>query len=420
MVCHLSFADVVSLEAAYRAALEKNEDVGNQEENVRQAEEKYSQAKGALFPKISFNALILRQPSPASVSDFSPAKQQTYQLTGDQPLFRGFREWAALRQQKQTAEATQYSRDEVLRQLYITVEQAFYQVLMAEKDYQDLKREIDVNEKRYQDLVHFRSIGRSRESDLLAQRSNIALLEAQHEAAKTTIQNSRAAFAFLTGLDSGSLLTESEAIPNRLEGLEVFLAKVNQRPDLASLTKTDDAAREGISIAKGAHLPSVDLLADYYFQRPGYLQNVNWDVQLSLTFPIFQGGIIQSQVRQAVSIQKQSDLALAKARRNAYNQIQVDYQTTQGDLIQIEMQSKAADLAEKNYQAEIRDYRRGIVTNIEVLQVLTTAQETQRSVDRVIYQQKIDYLKLLADVGERPGIKPSTDFPSPQIKTDQK
>ena len=51
------------------------------------------------------------------------------------------------------------------------------------------------------------------------------------------------------------------------------------------------AAQENVSVQRGAHYPSIDGTANYYFVRPpGILQNVHWDVGVALTVPIFSGG----------------------------------------------------------------------------------------------------------------------------------
>jgi outer membrane protein len=157
-----------------------------------------------------------------------------------------------------------------------------------------------------------------------------------------------------------------------------------------------EQAEENVTIARGGHLPTLSAAGDYYLQRPGFLSNVNWDAQVILTIPIFQGGIVQSQVRQAASLRKQNELTLSKARRLAQQQLTSYYSIYEADLLQIQKQQLATELAKKNYQVELRDYRFGLVTNIEVLQVLTTWQEGQRLLDKNLFQAKIDYLTLRA------------------------
>lgn len=400
----------VTLEQAYQAALARNEDVANQVELVNQAEERYQQAVGSVLPTINFLGTYQKQDSGSASSSIYPTNQQTNRITATQPLFQGFREYAGLKQTSRLSEVASFNRDQALIQIYQDLVTAFFNVLAADKDYQDLITEIGVNQKRLKDIQEFRRIGRSRDSDVLTIQANIAVLEAQVESAKTTIQNSRAIFSFITGLpatvqldDSMVSTAVSTAVSTmKIEDKKKFMDQINVRPDVNAALRSVDAADSGVTIARGGHLPSLNLGGNYYFDRPGVLQNVKWDATLSLVFPIFQGGVINSEVRVAASQLKQADLALSKARRAAEEQVQTFWELATGDLKLIDKQTNAVDLSQKNYEAEQKDYKFGLVNNLEVLQALTTAQESARALDRTRYQYKADYLKLQSSIQPKP------------------
>ena len=48
-----------------------------------------------------------------------------------------------------------------------------------------------------------------------------------------------------------------------------------------SQTSAQLATEETITIARGAHYPSIDLGANYWFKRPGVLSNVDWDFSVA-------------------------------------------------------------------------------------------------------------------------------------------
>jgi outer membrane protein len=407
IVSYLPCANAVSLEEAYHAALTANEDVAFQAETVKQAEERYSQAKGALFPTVNGVATYLRQDSPpaGTASSISPSEQKTIKISAIQPLFRGLREWAALKRQRVNTETAELGRQQALMQIFSDISLNYYLSLMAEQDFKNLQVEIDVNQKRLDELQSFKRLGRSRASEVLSQQANIAILDAQIDAAQFTVENSRAALSLLTGIKRQAVLVDEEKFPARIAALEEYLSKIENRPDVKAAKRQVEASDQGISIARGGHLPSLDLGANYYLVRPdGYLKDVKWDLQLSLTFPIFQGGVVQSETEIAVSQMKQSELALAKLRRSASEEIETLFIQARNDLMQIEKQKKAVDLTEENYQAERKDYRNGLVTNIEVLTALTTSQQTRRNLDKIQYQFKMNYMRLLAATAERPSL----------------
>lgn len=300
------------------------------------------------------------------------------------------------------SEAAKLSREQALTQLYLDVSDVYFQSLLAQIDTNDLQKELEANKKRREELLRFRKLGRSRDTEVLSTEANVAALEASLEASSAAQQNSLTAFTLLTGLPANSELVDRESYPDTLPPLASYIAKIEDRPDIRTLVQSVEASDKGISIARGGHLPSLDLGANYYFARPGVLDNVKWDVTLSLTFPIFQGGAVLSQTRQAVSVHKQDELALEKARRIARQQIETLYASVQSDRAQIIKQKRSTEASDKSYQAQLRDYRLGIVTNIDVLQQLTGAQAAQRALDRAEIQFKSDYIKLLGATAARP------------------
>jgi outer membrane protein len=396
-------AQALTLTEAYQSALEKSEDVANQVEALIQVEEKGKQATGALLPSLN-GVGILQQQASGSVSAVFPTEQTTWKITAQQPLFRGLREYAALRQTHRQVEANEYQKSQAMTTVYITVASAYYQLLALEYDLKNLKTEIEVNQARLEELKKFRKIGRSRETEVLNSESAIAALEAQVESIQGQITSNRAVFLSLIGKPAETLLTDSESsfTEKTLKSLPDYLGRVDSRPDIQALIKQNESTQESLIIARGAHLPSVDLFGNYYLKRPGVLKNVDWDVQLALTLPIFQGGVTQSQVRAASSQVKQADLALEKARRSAREQIESAYDLVVSDLKQFEKSKKALDLSTRTYAAEQQDYRYGLVTNLEVLQSLTQSQESKRAVDRIHFQLTLDSLRLLTAVSESP------------------
>ena len=388
----------VTLNDAYQAALKRNEDVANQIELVNQAEERYKQALGAIAPTVNFVGTYTKQDAGSQAASIYPTDQKTYKLAASQPLFQGFRDFAALKQESILSDVARYTRDQALIQLYQDVTTAYFQVVTAEKDYKDLLTEIGVNQNRLKDIIVFKRIGRSRDTDVLTIQANIASLEVQVETSKALINTTRSVFAFLTDLPANEVLSDTFVSEVPLDDVKHYLDQIPSRPDIMASGGSEEAADRGVTIARGGHLPTLALGADYYFARPGALEDVKWDATLNLTFPIFQGGIINSEVRVAASQLKQADLALSKARRQATEQVQTFYDQVVGDLKQIEKQRSAVDLSQKNYESEVRDYKFGLVTNLEVLQALTTAQESARQMDHLWYQYKTDYLKLQSSV----------------------
>jgi len=398
-------AEPLTLDEYFAAALKRSEVVANQVELIRQAEERYKQANAALYPTVSGVASQLRQdPIPAGESDTSTFanRQSLTKLSATQPLFRGFREFAALRQTKALMGAQSQDYLAARTQLFKDVVRNFYTILLLEQDLHNFDAEIGQNLDREKELNARVRIGRSRVGEVLTVQATISTLRAQVEQLRGQLSTTREAFAFLSGLDPSTPLRDTENAPSTVEPIDVYLERLPLRPEVKAGQQRLTAAQENVAVARGAYLPSVDLNANRYLNRTGPLQDSAWDVEIALSVPIYTGGLLQSKVSEAVSQQTQAELNLSLARRQAEEEIRSTHQSVVYDQLQVIAMEKATEAAQKNYDAQRHDYRLGLVTNLDVLQALTAFQENQRSLDLARYTAKLDYLTLQAAAARRP------------------
>lgn len=395
----------LTLDQYFASAMERSEVVATQTELIRQAEERYQQASGALLPTVNGVASRTWQdPIPAGdvATSSNPNRQRLTKVQATQPLFRGFREFAARRQQRALVGAQSEDYQQARIELFKDVAENFFNVLSIEQDLKNLDDQIDQNERRATELNDRARIGRSRVGEVLTVQSAISTLRAQREQLQGQLAAAREVFAFLSGLPATTLLQDTETLPTTTEPLDDHLSRIESRPDVKAGRQRTAAAQENVSVARGAHAPTLDLIANKYFERTGSLREVDWDVQLALTVPLYAGGSTQSKVREAVSQQTQAELSTSQARRQAEQEIRSLYQSVGFDRLQLEALGKATQAARKNYEAQQRDYRLGLVTNLDVLQALTAYQENLRALDRARFTAKLNYLKLQAATVRRP------------------
>lgn len=395
-------AETLTLDEYFAQALVRSEVVATQGELILQAEERYRQAKSTLRPTVDGVASYTWLDKGARDTTANPTRQPHARLTATQPLFRGFREFAAMRQTQALIGAQNEDYRQARTQLFRDVVQNFYDVLALEQDLRNLDRQISLNVEREKELRDRVRIGRSRSGEMLTVQSTISTLRAQVQQLRAQLAAAREAFAFLSGLPADTLLHDTEALPARLDPLDTYLARLELRPDVKAAQQRLTAAQENITVARGARQPALDLNANRYLERKGSLEDVDWDVQLALTIPLYSGGSLQSQVREAVSQSTQAELGASRVRRQAEQEIRSAYQSAVFDRSQLEALEKATEAARKNYEVQRHDYRLGLVTNLDVLQALTDFQENQRALDRARYTAKFDWLRLEAATMRRP------------------
>ena len=394
----------LSLKDCFKAALKRSEVLATQQELVVQAEENYHRAWGAILPSVNGSYSYFHQNAPGLTSSGnteSSAGQQTLKIMADQPLFRGFRDFAALNAAKALITAQKQARQWAGMQLYRDVARAFYTCLAVQKDLDVLDNELELYQKRIKELQDRLSIGRSRNTELLTVQAAQAILKAQREQVLGQLYVAKEVLAFLTGLDQGIQLDDTDVAPSNIGSLDSYQSDLDARPDIIAARKNVKAFKSNVSVAKGAYLPSVDLIGNYYVERPDLHANGKWDVEIAVTLPIFTGGTISSNVKTAQSQKRQSEIQLSQVERLALEEIRSLYHNLKADLAQLAALQEAFDLAEKNYQANLKDYELNLVINLDVLQALTAYQDTQRSLEKIRYLAKIDYNQLEAATAHR-------------------
>ncbi len=397
----------ISLDEAYQSARARTETEALQASEVEQSRQRLTQARAGILPSLELNGTYTRQQMPpaTALNPFSRADQHQVRLTLSQPVFRGLREFAALDVAHAGWQGEQARLRQARRTLYATVAQAFYRLAQAEVDFSNLEELLQVSRRRAEDVRGRVRIGRSRPGDLLAAETQVATVEAQLQAAQVTWEQSRDQFALTTGQPrevAPALPSVREPLPSVLVPLENHLSRLEQRPDVEAAHQALRSAERGVDVAWGAHLPSIDAAGNWYLERTGILASTQWDVSVTASMPVFQGGLVRSQVREAAQRRSTGELLLSQTRRAAEEEVRSAWLEAQGALQQIQLLERAHRLSEKNYQQQSEDYRLGLVSSLEVLSALNSHQDLKRSLDRARLQARLSLATLRVAVEDAP------------------
>lgn len=391
--------DGKTFEEVFDLALQRAESVSIENELFFQSDESHLQALEGFAPTIA-GSTTSKLTTPNYTSPAQNAANAAT-ITIDQPIFRGFRDFAGLRQRKAQREAARLAYQDAARQLFYNTAQAYYNLLASESDEANYRNEIEVNRKRLGDLENFYKIGRSQITDVLTQKSQISVLETILEATRGQVETAREVLAFFTGKERTLPLRDTEKVPLKPEPPETYLGHLEERTDVMGAVANVKAAEENVPLAWGNHLPSIDVLGDINLINPSMLSPNAWDVALGVSIPIFQGFTVVSQTRAAASLERQSNYVLSQTRRTAEQEIRTFYDSFRADQLQIAKFTETVEIARQNYEAEIKEYRNGLVTNLDVLTAITTWQDNVRQLAHQQFQARMDYVRLQAASGGR-------------------
>lgn len=375
----------LTLEECYQAALRQSEALAAQTERIDQAEEKIKQAYGAIMPSVNFFGSYLKQQDVKSSlgSSISPPFQPSLRFNLSQPLFRGMKEYAALKQAKLNREASETDRIAAELALYQDVANYFFTILSLEKSSDTVTEQVQVYEKRISEMSSWVKIGKSRRSELFSVQASQAKAVAQLKQLQGQIGAATEALKFLTGFSSiGRLSLRSEASSRDKPSLESYLSRLEERPDVLAGKTRVDIADKNVDVAKGDYAPSADIGANYWMRRAGVLSRVKWDAALTFTVPIFQGLTTNSRVREAASQRRQAEIDLQRIRRQADRDVRSLYASLSAEYERRNDLSRALDLAKKTYEEQSREYRYGLVNNLDVLTSLDSLYQSKLELDR--------------------------------------
>ena len=397
---------VLTLRECFEKALHQSETLGIREESIRIAEAHYLQALGTALPRLNVKATETIQDTEGASGDgevgrtFTRRSRPEVAVTLRQPLFQGLREFRALKVSSAEKQKNVFELDRARQLLFFDVARAYYTVLELEEEKGILQSIRGTFRKRIEELKERVRLGKSRESEILTTESQVASLEAELERVKGSVKTAREMLGFLTGEPAEAKLTDEFRVPPSVKPLEGYVASLTSRPDLSASQEAVRLARGRVSYEKGGRFPTLDLEANYYPYRVGFLSDIDWDLLFTLNIPIFQGGATKGRIREAQALLKQSELSRQEADRRAETDLRQAYHDLATARSREAALRRAEAKAAANYRTQSEEYRLGLVNNLEVLQALRDWQERRREANVSHYEIKLAYLQLLITSGE--------------------
>ncbi len=370
----------LSLGEAYKLSLDRSEEIAisgaSYDETMAKADEIFSH----VLPQITVMGTETFQDVPKGQSGlFLQHQREQGWVNAHQPLFSGLREFLAYRASKDFGRAAELRLQRAKQLLYQDAARAYLDLLAAQDDIRIRGALLTITQDRVKDLKEFLKLGRARQSEYLAAESQVAQQLAQLESARANEQVAQFKLQFLTGLDE-RLTPQATPALAPAPALDAVLARARGRADVEARRAESVAADTTIKVYSRQRWPTIAVDGNYYFKRPpSFTSDVRWDATITGSLPIFTGGSIGAQTRQAEARAKAGKAALSEAVRVA----ELEAKSAHRDLLSSEAVTAALDnaekLAEENLKAQSGDYRLGQVTNLEVLGSLNTLQQTRLS-----------------------------------------
>lgn len=398
----VSSAFAITLKESFDLARKNMEAIKRADAQITVSEEQKDRVKGVVLPNVSAVGTYTQidPPKAAGNSPFLLTQQHNYAFRLVQPLFRGGTV-SAYRLAKENILLAQYQRDASELNLYQLVIQSYFNLKIAQTDVKDVEELMRYAKERVGEIGERTKIGRSRRGELIEAEVLYNVSKSQYEQSLIQLQQAEKNFEFYTRVRPGEIENLPELPP--VQGtVEEYMKKTHTRSDVMAVQQQAKVASQQISVARGGHMPNLDFISNYYLDRTGVLASSKWDVGLAVVIPIYQGGTVEAQVREAVANQRIAELNSSEKIRTAERDIAINYQNLAQLQLQLKALKAALQKAEEAYKVNKKDYTYGLVTNLDVLQSLNAFIETKRSYNSLASLVHMNYRNLEALTGVLP------------------
>ena len=399
----------------YREAQRNDPSLAAARANWEATQERVPQARAGLLPNVSLSASTNANYFGTDV-DTDPRVRVNrgfgiggLTVSASQPLYR-YANAVAYSQAVQQVEQADFTLASARQDLILRVATAYFDVLLAQFNVELAEsQKAAVSEQLAQARRNF-EVGVATITDTNEAQAKYDSIVAQEISSRNELENRRTALRAIIGRFPqdlkrlGAGFEPTSPSPNSLDAwvdraladnLNVRIARYNS--EIATLE---------IERQRAGRLPTLDLVASANAQAGTGSINTNAfnDIRqaaigLALTVPLYQGGFVESRVREALALQENARQNLEVARRNALFSAQTGFTGVNSAAASVKAFEQALVSAQTAYESNRTGQEVGVRTNLDVLNTQQNVFQTRRDLAQAYFNYLIGVLRLKAAVG---------------------
>jgi outer membrane protein len=388
-------AQAQTLTDALAEAYNTNPQLLAQRALLRATDEQVPQALSFWRPQVTFTGQIGLDTSSLEVQPGAAAqaagitrsvthaitRPDVIQFQAAQPIYRGGRTVAQTRQAINTVESTRAQTLAVETTVFQAVAMAYLDVVRDQALVEVDRNNVEVLRKQLEATQDRFRVGEVTRTDVAQAESSLAQAQGTLVSQQGTLEISRAEYVRAVGHPPGRLMLPRDrpALPATRE--EALTLAANNNFNVISAKFAELAARDNIDVVRGQLLPQVSVigtLARTYDQSVNFKGSLTNSAQVTaqLTMPLYEGGAIYSQTRQAEQTVGQRRSQVDDAQRAAVQTATQFWSTLQAARASISSFAAAVRAAQIALEGTQQEALVGTRTVLDVLianqQLLTT------------------------------------------------
>ncbi|CAM7017383.1 outer membrane channel protein TolC [Citrobacter portucalensis] len=374
--------------------------------------EKINEARSPLLPQLGLGADYTYSNGYRDANGVnSNATSASLQLT--QTLF-DMSKWRALTLQEKSAGIQDVTYQTDQQTLILNTATAYFNVLnaidvlsytQAQKD--AVYRQLDQTTQRF-------NVGLVAITDVQNARSQYDTVLANEVTARNNLDNAVEQLRQVTGNYYPELasLNVDGFKTNKPQAVNALLKEAeNRNLSLLQARLSQDLAREQIRLAQDGHLPTLDLTASTGVSDTSYsgskTNSSQYDdsnmgqnkIGLSFSLPLYQGGMVNSQVKQAQYNFVGASEQLESAHRSVVQTVRSSFNNINASISSINAYKQAVVSAQSSLDAMEAGYSVGTRTIVDVLDATTTLYNAKQQLANARYTYLINQLNVKSALG---------------------
>lgn len=400
------FRDALAYDAIYGAARYAAE----------AGRERLPQGRALILPTIGLSGNVNR--SNIDVDSRTPAVSPSFRrdtrtyastLTLSQPLYRP-QNTIAYDQAEYQVRLAESVLSQAGQDLVLRVSQAYFDILASRNSLDLVKaQKAAISEQLEQAKRNF-EVGTATITDTHEAQSRYDLILAQEIVASNDLDNRQRALQQMTGKEYASLTplrSDVRLSPPNPETMQPWV-NLAERQSYGVLAQESTAAIAALEVKRqqSANLPTVDLVASYAYnaQSGSVSTGLGTDIRtgtigVQAAIPIYQGGAIESRIREALANQEKSKQDLENARRSAALAARQSYVSVVNGIAQVRAFEQALVSGQSALESNRLGYEVGVRINIDVLNAQQQLFSTRRDLAQARYNTITNHLRLKAAAG---------------------
>ena len=407
-------ADLVSV---YREAQTADAVYAAARANYQAGQEKLPQGLSGLLPNLNVQAntqyndrdISFRPPAPGLVGGNSKYNSNSVTVTATQPLFR-FQNWITYEQAKNQVSQSEATFLQANQDLILRVAQAYFDILLSENNVSLAAAQRTAFAEQLAQAKRNFEVGTATITDANDAQARHDLAVSQEIAAQNDLEIKKEQLRQIIGRGApdlakiGTGFVAQLPVPNSMDkwvengtltSLQVKIAQSNL-----------DIAAQDVSKNRAGHLPTLDAVATYNdtaqgagFQiGPGYDTSIRY-LGLQLAVPLYQGGLVNSKVREAIATQDKYKQDLENTRRTVALNTRTAFLGVTSGAAQIKALETALVSSQSSLDSTKLGQEVGVRTQVDVLNATQQLISARRDYAQAIYTYAINVLKLKAAAG---------------------